>query len=145
MKTWKLISILLFIVTMFILNQSITFATEVINNSEDSTVLSNSKGQPIEINEKVDTITVKNIESNDDKSVIASAENNNPTYTKNPIIPNTNGNSIVTLYNEANKLSLFYQIVKHGTYEENPVLVNFISTDIDAAQGVESNLSNLGE
>ncbi|WP_191835715.1 hypothetical protein [Mammaliicoccus sciuri] len=57
MKTWKLISILLFIVTMFILNQSITFATEVINNSEDSTVLSNSKGQPIEINEKVDTIT----------------------------------------------------------------------------------------
>ncbi|MEX5935443.1 hypothetical protein [Mammaliicoccus sciuri] len=284
MKTWKLISILLFIVTMFILNQSITFATEVINYSEDSTVLSNSKGQPIEINEKVDTITVKNIESNDDKSVIASAENNNPTYTKNPrivdveiegkgdknksgisyfdniklnitgenltddnlltkeglhwsdktyvdiitgkekgiinhsdtfggqntpnvpvkaysmnngdkgrinfvgttksginldllwtvknsdkedwkknsgynndnrvkglaftgeqFIPNTNGNSIVTLYNEANKLSLFYQIVKHGTYEENPVLVNFISTDIDAAQGVESNLSNLGE
>ncbi|WP_239760912.1 hypothetical protein [Mammaliicoccus sp. N-M51] len=284
MKTWKLISILLFIVTMFILNQSITFATEVINNSEDSTVLSNSKGQPIEINEKVDTITVKNIESNDDKSVIASAENNNPTYTKNPrivdveiegkgdknksgisyfdniklnitgenltddnlltkeglhwsdktyvdiitgkekgiinhsdtfggqntpnvpvkayslnngdkgrinfvgttksginldllwtvknsdkedwkknsgynndnrvkglaftgeqFIPNTNGNSIVTLYNEANNLSLFYQIVKHGTYEENPVLVNFISTDIDAAQGVESNLSNLGE
>ncbi|MEB7050725.1 hypothetical protein [Mammaliicoccus sciuri] len=284
MKTWKLISILLFIVTMFILNQSITFATEVINNSEDSTVLSNSKGQPIEINEKVDTITVKNIESNDDKSVIASAENNNPTYTKNPrivdveiegkgdknksgisyfdniklnitgenltddnlltkeglhwsdktyvdiitgkekgiinhsdtfggqntpnvpvkaysmnngdkgrinfvgttksginldllwtvknsdkedwkknsgynndnrvkglaftgeqFIPNTNGNSIVTLYNEANKLSLFYQIVKHGTYEENPVLVNFISTDIDVAQGVESNLSNLGE
>ncbi|MDT0702326.1 hypothetical protein RM652_04300 [Mammaliicoccus sciuri] len=284
MKTWKLISILLFIVTMFILNQSITFATEVINNSEDSTVLSNSKGQPIEINEKIDTITVKNIESNDDKSVIASAENNNPTYTKNPrivdveiegkgdknksgisyfdniklnitgenltddnlltkeglhwsdktyvdiitgkekgiinhsdtfggqntpnvpvkaysmnngdkgrinfvgttksginldllwtvknsdkedwkknsgynndnrvkglaftgeqFIPNTNGNSVVTLYNEANKLSLFYQIVKHGTYEENPVLVNFISTDIDAAQGVESNLSNLGE
>ena len=86
MKTWKLISILLFIVTMFILNQSITFATAVINNSEDSTVLSNSKGQPIEINEKVDTITVKNIESNDDKSVIASAENNNPTYTKNPRI-----------------------------------------------------------
>ncbi|MCD8862351.1 hypothetical protein K2V64_11065 [Mammaliicoccus sciuri] len=284
MKTWKLISILLFIVTMFILNQSITFATEVINYSEDSTALSNSKDQPIEINEKVDTITVKNIKSNDDKSVIASAENNNPTYTKNPrivdveiegkgdknksgisyfdniklnitgenitddnlltkeglhwsdktyvdiitgkekgiinhsdtfgaqntpnvpvkaysmnngdkgrinyvgttksginldllwtvknsdredwkknsgynndnrikglaftgeqFIPNTNGNSIVTLYNEANKLSLSYQIVKHGTYEENPVLVNFISTDIDAAQGVESNISNLAE
>lgn len=64
-------------------------------------------------------------------------------FTGEQLIPNTSGNSIVTLYNEANKLSLFYQIVKHGTFEENPVLLSFISTDIDAAQGVKSDLANL--
>ncbi len=55
------------------------------------------------------------------------------------------GNSIVILYNNASNLALHYQIVKHGTKIEQPVVVSFISTDIDAAQGVQTNLANLVE
>lgn len=55
------------------------------------------------------------------------------------------GNSIVVLYNNASNLALHYQIVKHGTKIEQPVVVSFISTDIDAAQGVQTNLANLVE
>ncbi|WP_296762441.1 MucBP domain-containing protein, partial [Varibaculum sp.] len=35
------------------------------------------------------------------------------------------------------------QIVKHGTFVEQPVVVSFISTDIDSAQGGETDLANL--
>lgn len=38
-----------------------------------------------------------------------------------------------------------YQIVKHGTKIEQPILVGFSFTDIDAAQGVQTNLANLVE
>lgn len=58
-------------------------------------------------------------------------------------IPNTRGNSIVVLYNEANMVGIHYQIVKHGTLEEVPVILSFITTDIDGAQGVKTNLANL--
>ena len=60
-------------------------------------------------------------------------------------IPGATGNSIVVLYNNASNLALHYQIVKHGTKIEQPILVSFISTDIDAAQGVQTNLANLVE
>lgn len=49
------------------------------------------------------------------------------------------------MYNNASNLALHYQIVKHGTKIEQPILVSFISTDIDAAQGVQTNLANLVE
>lgn len=35
--------------------------------------------------------------------------------------------------------------MKHGTFVEQPVVVSFISTDIDSAQGVETDLANLVE
>lgn len=60
-------------------------------------------------------------------------------------IPGASGNAIVVLYNEASHLNLHYQLVKHGTTEEQPVILSFISTDIDAAQGVKTNLANLAE
>ena len=60
-------------------------------------------------------------------------------------IPGATGNSIVVLYNNASNLALHYQIVKHGTKIEQPVVVSFISTDIDVAQGVQTNLANLVE
>lgn len=60
-------------------------------------------------------------------------------------IPGAKGNAIAVLYNEASRLSLRYQLVKHGTTDEQPVLLSFISTDIDAAQGVETDLANLAE
>lgn len=60
-------------------------------------------------------------------------------------IPNTKGNSIVVLYNNASNLGLEYRIVKHGTMEEMPVILSFISTDIDVAQGVDTNLANIVE
>lgn len=58
-------------------------------------------------------------------------------------IPGASGNSIVVLYNQASNLALNYRIVKHGMQIEMPVILSFISTDIDAAQGVETNLANI--
>lgn len=55
------------------------------------------------------------------------------------------GNSIVVLYNNASRLGLNYKIVKHATNEEQPVVVSFISTDIDSAQGVKTDLANIVE
>ena len=49
------------------------------------------------------------------------------------------------LYTEANTLGLHYKIVKHGTLDEQPVILSFISTDIDAAQGVQTDLANIVE
>lgn len=60
-------------------------------------------------------------------------------------IPNATGNSIVVLYNHASNLALNYKIVKHNTMEEMPVVLSFISTDIDVAQGVQTNLANIVE
>ncbi|MDO4814909.1 MAG: MucBP domain-containing protein, partial [Gemella sp.] len=60
-------------------------------------------------------------------------------------IPDSTGNSIVVLYNQAGKLKLKYQIVKHGSETPQEVLINFITTDIDAGQGVETNLANIVE
>lgn len=60
-------------------------------------------------------------------------------------IPGASGNSIAVLYNNASNLAINYKIVKHGTTEEIPVVLSFISTDIDAAQGVETNLANITE
>ena len=66
-------------------------------------------------------------------------------FTGEQSIPNSTGNSIVVLYTEANTLGLHYKIVKHGTLDEQPVILSFISTDIDAAQGVQTDLSNIVE
>ena len=66
-------------------------------------------------------------------------------FTGEQSIPNTTGNSIVVLYTEANTLGLHYKIVKHGTLDEQPVVLSFISTDIDAAQGVQTDLANIVE
>ena len=66
-------------------------------------------------------------------------------FTGEQSIPNTTGNSIVVLYTEANTLGLHYKIVKHGTLNEQPVILSFISTDIDAAQGVQTDLANIVE
>ena len=59
--------------------------------------------------------------------------------------PNAIGNSISVLYNNANNISINYKIVKHGTMDENQVVLSFISSDIDTAQGVSTNLANLAE
>lgn len=66
-------------------------------------------------------------------------------FTGEQNIPDARGNSIVVLYNEANTLGLHYKIVKHGTLDEQPVIISFISTDIDAAQGVQTDLANIVE
>ncbi|MBF0710544.1 MULTISPECIES: hypothetical protein [unclassified Gemella] len=66
-------------------------------------------------------------------------------FTGEQTIPDSTGNSIVVLYNQAGKLKLKYQIVKHGSNIPQEVLINFISTDIDAGQGVETNLANIVE
>ena len=55
------------------------------------------------------------------------------------------GNSIAVLYDNASNLGLRYQIVRHGSQVEQPVVVSFVSTDIDSAQGVETDLANLVE
>ena len=55
------------------------------------------------------------------------------------------GNSIVVLYNNASSLGIKYQIVQHATNKEQPVVVSFISTDIDSAQGVKTDLANIVE
>ena len=65
------------------------------------------------------------------------------TFTGEQNIAESGGNSIVCLYNGANALSLIYQIVKHDTTTEVPVVASFITTDIDNAQGVQTNLANL--
>ena len=59
--------------------------------------------------------------------------------------PNAIGNSISVLYNNANNISINYKIVKHGTMDENQVVLSFISSDIDTAQGVSTDLANLAE
>ena len=59
--------------------------------------------------------------------------------------PGSKGNSIAVLYNNASILGLHYKIVKHGTLEEQPVVISFISTDIDSAQGVDTDLANIVE
>ena len=64
-------------------------------------------------------------------------------FTGEQNIADSGGNSIVCLYNGANALSLIYQIVKHDTTTEVPVVASFITTDIDIAQGVQTNLANL--
>ncbi len=66
-------------------------------------------------------------------------------FTGEQNIPNTTGNSIVVLYNRANTLGIHYQIVAHDTMEEMPVVISFITTDIDSAQGVQTDLANLTE
>ncbi|ADA64597.1 hypothetical protein [Lactococcus lactis] len=58
-------------------------------------------------------------------------------------IANSDGNSIVALYYGANNVNLNYQIVLHNTNFQIPVLASFITTDIDMAQGVKTNLANL--
>ncbi|QWT17113.1 MucBP domain-containing protein [Collinsella sp. zg1085] len=55
------------------------------------------------------------------------------------------GNAISVLYNRASNLGLHYQIVRHNTTHEQPVVASFISTDIDSAQGVVTDLANLVE
>ena len=66
-------------------------------------------------------------------------------FTGGQFFPGGRGNSIAVLYDNASNLGLRYQIVKHGTFVEQPVVVSFISTDIDSAQGVETDLANLVE
>ncbi|MDR0299128.1 MAG: hypothetical protein LBI13_03480 [Streptococcaceae bacterium] len=56
---------------------------------------------------------------------------------------NSTGDSIAAYYYGANSLSMAYQIVAHGTDVEMPVVASFITTDIDVAQGVDTNLANL--
>lgn len=64
-------------------------------------------------------------------------------FTGEQNIADSGGNSIVCLYNGANALSLIYQIVKHDTTTEVPAVASFITTDIDIAQGVQTDLANL--
>ncbi len=45
-------------------------------------------------------------------------------------IPGSTGNSIVVVYNNTSHIGIKYQIVKHGTFDEQPVVLSFISTDI---------------
>lgn len=66
-------------------------------------------------------------------------------FTGEQFFPGARGNSIAVLYDNASNLGLRYQIVKHDTFVEQPVVVSFISTDIDSAQGVETDLANLVE
>ena len=66
-------------------------------------------------------------------------------FTGEQFFPGASGNSIAVLYDNASNLGLRYRIVKHGTFLEQPVVVSFISTDIDSAQGVETDLANLIE
>lgn len=66
-------------------------------------------------------------------------------FTGEQFFPGARGNSIAVLYDNASNLGLRYRIVKHGTFLEQPVVVSFISTDIDSAQGVETDLANLVE
>ncbi|OKL48615.1 MucBP domain-containing protein [Boudabousia marimammalium] len=66
-------------------------------------------------------------------------------FTGEQFFPEAKGNSIAVLYNNASNLGLQYKIVKHGTAVEQPVIVSFISTDIDSAQGVETDLANIVE
>ena len=64
-------------------------------------------------------------------------------FTGEQNIANSDGNSIVALYYGANNVNLNYQIVVHNTNFQIPVLASFITTDIDMAQGVKTNLANL--
>lgn len=64
-------------------------------------------------------------------------------FTGQQYIPGSDNNSIVGLYRGANSIQIDYQIVKHDTFEEMPILVSFITTDIDVGQGVATNLANL--
>ncbi len=64
-------------------------------------------------------------------------------FTGEQNIVNSDGNSIVALYYGANNVNLNYQIVVHNTNFQIPVLASFITTDIDMAQGVKTNLANL--
>ncbi|MGN8066540.1 cell wall anchor protein [Lactococcus lactis] len=64
-------------------------------------------------------------------------------FTGEQKIANSDGNSIVALYYGANNVNLNYQIVVHNTNFQVPVLASFITTDIDMAQGVKTNLANL--
>ncbi|QEA60843.1 cell wall anchor protein [Lactococcus lactis] len=64
-------------------------------------------------------------------------------FTGEQNIANSDGNSIVALYYGANNVTLNYQIVAHNTNFQIPVLASFITTDIDMAQGVKTNLANL--
>ena len=64
-------------------------------------------------------------------------------FTGQQYIPGSDNNSIVVLYRGANSIQIDYQIVKHDTFEEMPILVSFITTDIDVGQGVATNLANL--
>ena len=66
-------------------------------------------------------------------------------FTGEQFFPGSRGNSIVAIYNCANSVNITYRIVRHGTSDEIPVLVSFISTDIDSAQGVMTDLANLVE
>ena len=92
--------------------------------------------------------TVTGSDSADWKANSGYYDSNRPTglaFTGEQNIPDARGNSIVVLYNEANTLGLHYKIVKHGTLDEQSVIISFISTDIDAAQGVQTDLANLVE
>ena len=64
-------------------------------------------------------------------------------FTGEQNIANSDGNSIVALYYGANNVNLNYQIVVHNMNFQIPVLASFITTDIDMAQGVKTNLANL--
>ncbi len=64
-------------------------------------------------------------------------------FTGEQNIANSDGNSIVALYFGANNVNINYQIVVHNTTLQLPVLASFITTDIDVAQGVKTNLANL--
>lgn len=64
-------------------------------------------------------------------------------FTGEQNIANSDGNSIVALYFGANNVNINYQIVAHNTDFQVPVLASFITTDIDMAQGVKTNLANL--
>ncbi len=58
-------------------------------------------------------------------------------------LQNTTGNSIVSLISGTSYIEMEYKIVEHNTYNENPVVLSFITTDIDGGQGVQTDLSNL--
>ncbi len=64
-------------------------------------------------------------------------------FTGEQYIKGSSNNSIVALYNGANYIDIKYQIVRHDTFTEQPVLVSFITTDIDVGQGVATDLANL--
>lgn len=64
-------------------------------------------------------------------------------FTGEQYIKDSSNNSIVVLYNGANYIDIKYQLVRHNTLIEQPVLVSFITTDIDVGQGVATDLANL--
>ncbi|MBF0780787.1 MULTISPECIES: MucBP domain-containing protein [unclassified Granulicatella] len=139
-----------------ILNDSNTFGVQNTPNVEIR-AYSNNKGDSGRItfvgktksNEDLDLIWTVTDSDKEEWATNSGYANDNRIkglgFTGEQYIPESTGNSIVVLYNNASNLGIHYKIVKHGTMEEMPVVLSFISTDIDAAQGVQTDLANITE